>query len=87
MGKQEGKVGAAEPPAWSGRGLRVDGLEISLGSPWHDDGLDSVLVSAQVWSAWSSALQRTGWLEDPGTIFHPYQMEEQAAYFTLPHLP
>lgn len=56
----EEKVGAAEPPAWRGKGLRVGGLEISLGSSWHADRLDRVLVSAQVWSAWAPALQRAG---------------------------
>ena len=35
----EGKVGAAEPPAWSGRGLRQGGW-ISLGSLWEDDRVD-----------------------------------------------
>lgn len=33
----EGKVGAAEPPAPSGRGLRNAGLGIPLGSHWQDD--------------------------------------------------
>lgn len=51
---EEGKVGAAEPPAWCGSRCGIGGWRFS----WADDGWFWFLVSAQVWGTWSPGLQR-----------------------------